>query len=916
MPDVTFNLAFHFQEDTNGNNFTCDTLHPEVVANPGATIYAPNLVTNIISRLNGSMTAALLLNGGNEDAKIRFKLNGTGDCGSALFFYPQGGSPTFVPGAMNVNFVSTDVNDTSSSGYAYFGQSTIVLENMVNDWFYGEKNKAWWNVADLMGHEFGHTRCLDHTYYSGNPCNGVDIDCAAECAGNCYNTVNPPSSNPCFGSSSRTLMMGSGHGYTKMTECEFGEMWNYMINNPDPYQEIEFCDLPPNNDRITYDVNSTIVWDNKKKFTKHVTIATGTTVTIDCEVFMGADKEILVEDGAKLIVQGGKITSICETPWRGIKVYGGSDSYAVEIKGGSTIENVSQGAVSMFHDGGWLLGNGNAHVKIEGSTFNDCNRILGMGSINNVVNLSIVEGNVQNGGKYGVTNWNCLNVRINDNHFNDITKSCIVSSGQALIRGNTFRGFESDILFPSESPTVASIIEDNDFYANQVGISMLGAGISQHRILKNRFHSNIFNVWMDGDNHFLIDENSFKGQIGGIFVNNGSNFNLVRGNDIYTDRLGLRMHGENNGFVINSNCYLTSQIDNYITGSIGDVQGAAGSGGVALRPANNCFTHQGSIASPVEDLFGTTNDFLYIEPKDFFNDCRDAVKAEPNIQIEELGASRKPCPNNQADEPTDPCDPIRELNSVTQSLNELESIINGLSESSVEYDIYTGCHETVRGIWLELILEQEEYDQLRVSLADVQTDDAKLIIYKSYLIENDFNSAEEYLLSLTSSSEKLSDFATLQLINLKRIKSNLRYEVSNSELNNILEIATKDHPYAAYGKSLYFWITGELLQSEVKMFPDLEAHERSSIEKEEDIELQLNVFPIPFSNKLNIEFIHNLSENSTIVIDDILGTQLYKLNSGASNFSINTSKWDNGIYILSIYNEGKLIKKKKLLLIK
>ncbi len=919
LPEVTFSLAFHFQEDQNGNNFICDPMHPLIYNQPWTSQYAPNLVDLIINHMNSQMSNALLYNGQELDSRINFKLYGNGDCGSALFTYSQGGQPTYVPGALNVNFRTNDVNSTTIGGRTNFGADWMIMDNIINDWVYGQKLKRFWVVANTMLHEFGHTRNLNHSYYCGNVCHNVDLDVNAECNGVGVCVSNPfNQGSGCGGSSPQNLVMGVGGNPSNLTECEFGELWNYIINNDVSFQDFETCDLPPNNnDRITYDDNSSIVWDSKKIFTKHVTIKSGTTITINCEVLMGDDKEILVEEGAKLIVDGGTISSICEKPWRGIKVVGGDNGF-VEIKGGATINNTSQGAVSMFHDGGWLLGNGNAHVKIEGSTFNDCNRMLGMGSVANNINLSTVRGNIQIGGKYGITNWNCLNVIVENNHFEVSDAGIVTDQGQFFIREeNTFESGVDDIFFASISPSLASFIVNNDFDDNGTGIRMLGTSIAQHEITSNRFNSNQFNLYMDGDNHYKVDENSLKGTTaGGVFINNGNHNNSVTSNNISFNDFGLVMNGENKGFVSNSNCFETFSFDNLIFGQIGNIQGALSTNGASLNPANNCFTHLGSGASPVVDMWGNPSPFLYIEPEDDFNDCRDAVQAHSNISILELNKARKSeCSNETPSGIEDPCNPRRDLNEINQSLIQLEN--QAAASSFPTRDVIQSCYENVRSLWVEVMLEQNNFDEVRSFLNESNTDDAKLLIYKSYLLENQIEQGKQYLQSLSNNSEQLDDFIYIQLVQTKRLLSNFSYQVSSSELAEINHIALKDHPYAAYGKSLYYWITGEILSSEFpKINDEIETQGRSTSIANESEKLNMEVYPNPFSNQLIIDFGGELEKKSKIIIDDIQGKNILVLESSEHFLNISTDTWSQGMYIISIYDEGELIHSEKLVLLR
>jgi len=171
-------------------------------------------------------------------------------------------------------------------------------------------------------------------------------------------------------------------------------------------------------------------------------------------------------------------------------------------------------------------------------------------------------------------------------------------------------------------------------------------------------------------------------------------------------------------------------------------------------------------------------------------------------------------------------------------------------------------------------------------------------------------------LILTNNSEQLDDFITLQKVNIKRLESNLNYVVTSSELSDIYNIAIKNHPYSTYGKSLYYWITGEILSTDLPpIIAESEQQERRSAE-EIDREVKVEMFPNPFSNSLSLELQNNSSEMLTIIIDDILGRGFFEQKTIESEMDINTNNWGEGIYMLHLYNGDILLESRKLILSK
>ncbi len=78
------------------------------------------------------------------------------------------------------------------------------------------------------------------------------------------------------------------------------------------------------------DINQTITVSNylnipigeTRIFNSNVTIPTGATMTVKGLVRMATDRTITVQPGAKLLVDGGTITSTCDLPWGGVIVEG------------------------------------------------------------------------------------------------------------------------------------------------------------------------------------------------------------------------------------------------------------------------------------------------------------------------------------------------------------------------------------------------------------------------------------------------------------------------------------------------------------------------------------------------------------------------------------------------------------------
>lgn len=103
-----------------------------------------------------------------------------------------------------------------------------------------------------------------------------------------------------------------------------------------------------------YQITSTQTWDKAVVLDNDLIIKTGNTLTVKCKVSMPEDGKIVVEPGARLIVDEGFITNSCGDLWTGIEVQGiaaatqalSAGVYQqgyVELKNNARIENAWTG---------------------------------------------------------------------------------------------------------------------------------------------------------------------------------------------------------------------------------------------------------------------------------------------------------------------------------------------------------------------------------------------------------------------------------------------------------------------------------------------------------------------------------------------------------------------------------------------
>lgn len=101
---------------------------------------------------------------------------------------------------------------------------------------------------------------------------------------------------------------------------------------------------------IPLEISTTQTWKEIKYINQDIIVKTGKTLTIRDYVFMVKDSKIIVERGAKLVIDGGVLTCPCGNTWKGIEVWGDKTKaqYAsyqgiVQLKNSGVIEHATSG---------------------------------------------------------------------------------------------------------------------------------------------------------------------------------------------------------------------------------------------------------------------------------------------------------------------------------------------------------------------------------------------------------------------------------------------------------------------------------------------------------------------------------------------------------------------------------------------
>lgn len=268
----------------------------------------------------------------------------------------------------------------------------------------------------------------------------------------------------------------------------------------------------------TTNINLNTTWSGNKYINGDIIIQSGATLTITGKVYMGCWNKIWVNKNAKLIIDGGHITTNKTiSKWNGIYIFGNPERNThenpehgyLEMKNNAIIENASYAVNNFFdtdYDGGGI-------IKISNSTFKNCIRAVnlhyypnsywlytwGIASNCSITNTEFLYDN-ENANKhpsiiddaprniYPILSWGTLNgIVIKDCTFNmniPISEkftntqrgiAIYMASSGAHIEGNKIEGFLKGIFLDNDMNVKRQVkIIENEITDNYWGIDGLG----------------------------------------------------------------------------------------------------------------------------------------------------------------------------------------------------------------------------------------------------------------------------------------------------------------------------------------------------------------------------------------------------------------------------------------------------------
>ncbi len=950
MPIMYIPVVFHFIRYDNDSylNFTCDD--QSAILNTNWLLYAPTFAYYVIGEMNDKMSnqlnpdhsGALNQTGLYSDSRVRYYfLNGTDNC-SSLYFHDNYSSSILISGALNIVF--RDNGGATVSGSTNYGSNTIFINNVFRSFYYNLDNNTW-GVGRLINHENGHRFRLNHTFNCLNPCRGISITGSEHCCGSCWNN-DSQNTNCGSGTCSTVFMMGYAQ-FLMLTPCEHREMWSYQLKTPFSY--VDYCNEESEVEALTYDTGTKLYWTGQRLINADVIIKNGTEIEISCDVYMGKDKKIIVERGARLTLNGGRIKGLCDYVWSGIKVEGVSNGLQLQNYDDPLDENKAGTVVlinnSTISEAKTAISMANSQytwpdfadyygglVYCEDSKIFDCDRAVEFMKYGKD-NSKFLDSEFENL-KYGVTIWSSNGIIFNSCDFTNIEKSGILiyDSWANIYNGCKFENIPTGVeLLNTHSSLHGSLIgSSNDainlFINTDYGIhgTNLECG-SPVRIIRNSFtddddteYSDI-GTHLNGLSYYFISSNVYDDVFSSQeLMATGPCENYVYKNYMIDNTLSTHFMYDNLGSIFLNNCYTgTSSADVELNHSkIFPIQGSASTS------ASNCFTKN---TIPSIHCNSNINSVKYYK---YGTSCYDPATHSGCNNITESAAfsiNSIFCPTSITPEYPDyagGCSVPSSIEGILDSFNSLDDSISSTQSNTQlntqsKLDLITGfrrCQSTLMAKYILLNLEDAE--DFETNLEDVVDllDSRAEFIYKIWasgllLSSGNYQRSRQYINGVTTNNQDEEDYVIVENINLNFLEDLLEYAASQNTLDTLIEIGSKPHPYSGFARSVYHRLTSTRL--------DLEKPEISGViiprSPDEGSKFSIRSFPNPakdgsFTFQVrNNKTYSDLSVNVYTSTGAIQYVKEVKLSSDL-DVTINTNEWPSNLYHLVIRSaDGTLI---------
>jgi hypothetical protein len=475
---------------------------------------------------------------------------------------------------INIFFQSHELNGNGITGGAAntAGNRRCLIKGCWNS--YAEFNDpSYWLSAYEVMHETGHNFTLLHTMrLSGGTCNQNWDDGFTDTPtqGQVLAMGLP---DPCcpsaYTSSTCSNNMMDYSTEDAITPQQLAKIHYSFTHDMLKYIDKEYCEKNSAFNE-TIQGNENLVWNNVRIFRGDLILEPGANLTIRCDVYMPHNAKIIVKTGAKLTIDGGRVTHLCDQLWSGIEVWGNSSADQLPetnqgqiiIKNSGTIEWAENGiqTIRVLDDGSYDWSKTGGIIKCTDANFLNNRRSVSFMSYHNFNSI----GQIANRSYFRNSHFEITDV----SRFNSQAHNCFISMWDVngvKILGCDFKNTAPNISLQQRGNgifTILSTYKVGDYCSSSIPSS---GNCPQEDLIRSKFENLNYAIRSAGLMKSLllsIEHAQFTNNRGGVFLSGFGQSQVIENDFDWTEIVELNQEQtfgiylqECNGYEIEENFF-------------------------------------------------------------------------------------------------------------------------------------------------------------------------------------------------------------------------------------------------------------------------------------------------------------------------------------------------------------------------